>query len=37
MLRLWRDRPRLEIAHEFEKYAVGVDGVNDPARVCIST
>ena len=37
MLRLWRDRPRLEIAYEFEEYAIGVDGMNDPTRVCIST
>ena len=37
MLRLWRDRPRLETAHEFEEYAVRVDGVNDPTCVCIST
>ena len=37
MLRLWRDRPRLEIAHEFEEYAVRVDGMNDPTCVCIST
>ena len=37
MLRLRRDRPRLEIAHEFEEYAVRVDGMNDPTCVCIST
>ena len=37
MLRLWRDRPRLEIAYEFEEYAVRIDGVNDPTRVCMST
>ncbi len=37
MLRLWRDRPRLEIAYEFEEYAVGVDGMNDSSCVCIST
>ena len=37
MLRLWRDRSRLEIAHEFEKYAVRIDGMNDPTCVCIST
>ena len=37
MLRLWRDRPWREITHEFEEYAVRVDGVNDPTCVCIST
>ena len=36
MLRLWRDRPRLEIAYEFEEYAVRVDGMNDSSCVSIS-
>lgn len=36
MLRLRCDRPRREIAHEFEEYAVRVDGVYDATRVCVS-